>query len=141
MQLIYNGMYCYGGPQSHSSYCWLRVYTAPDQAVVIATEVADNPGISITNAVESLATQVAQRFAIPFDTLTWIEHYPERIVNGGRLTIPESFDQVTFMQGPTGFDRPEWRHLQQSQVEALIGEAIAPLPQRSKRTATQREAQ
>jgi hypothetical protein len=138
MHLIYNGLYCYGVPQGHSSYCWLRVYTAPDQAVVIA-EVEDNPGMSITNAVESLTTQVVQRFAVPRDHLVWIEHYPERTVDGGRLRIPEMMDQVPFMQGPGGFDRPEWRHLKKAQFEAMIGQPMASLPQRPKRTTVQRE--
>jgi hypothetical protein len=133
MHLIYNGIYCYGGPQNHSSYCWLRVYTAIDQTVVIATEVEDNPGMSITNAVAALATEVARRFAIPLDGLTWIEHYPERIVEGGRLRIPEMLDQVSFMPGPAECARPEWRHLQKAEVEAMIGQPIAPLPRRPAR--------
>jgi hypothetical protein len=49
---------------------------ADGRTVVIATERPDNPGTSVTNAAEELASQVCQRFDIDPDKLVWIESYP-----------------------------------------------------------------
>ena len=43
--------------------------------VVVCSEIAENPGPSITNAAETLAGLVCDRFAIPKEKLIWIEHY------------------------------------------------------------------
>jgi hypothetical protein len=42
------------------SKCRLRIYEAPARAVVIATELPENTGTSITNAAEHLATLVVK---------------------------------------------------------------------------------
>lgn len=44
--------------------------------MVIATELSDNPGVSVTNFAEGLATLVCRRFSIDPEKLIWIEHYP-----------------------------------------------------------------
>ena len=62
--------------------------------MILCTELATNPGQSITNAAEQLATAACRRFAIPFNKLIWIEHYNEESYKGrGR---EESFDLVEF---------------------------------------------
>lgn len=43
--------------------------------VVIATELEDNLGMSITNAVEWVASQVCRAFNIEPSRLVWFEHY------------------------------------------------------------------
>jgi len=127
MQLTYDGLYHYWGYHGCPSRCWLRIYKAPGQAVVVATELADNPGTSITNMAEVLATHVCQEFGLPLDDLMWIEHYPERCFLGGRPRLPASFDHVTFAAlTAQGLQRPEWRRLSQAQVETLIEQALTP---------------
>jgi len=61
--------------------------------VAIVTELSDNPGMSITNAIEDVALAVCERTGIPFKDLVLIEHYPKRGV--GEIN-KETFDLVTF---------------------------------------------
>jgi hypothetical protein len=92
---------------------------------VIATELQDNPGTSITNIAEHLASHVCERFAIDPDKLVWIETYGypapgdrERTydrVTFTRRTQPERtiwFPTVTRSQPdgwPGYFAEPDWR--------------------------------
>src|SRR6266568_1692317 len=96
MELAYDNIYPYTG--SHDCRCHgrLRIFTAPGRAVVIATEMDDNPGTSVTSMAGPLATQVSQAFGLPLETLVWIEHYPDRGFYAGKPQCPEVFAQVTF---------------------------------------------
>ena len=126
MPLRYDRLYLYRGYHGCPSYCWLRIYTAPDRTVVIATEVDDNPGTSMTNMAAHLATEVTPTFGLPLDALVWIEHYPARRVIGGHPRLPASFDLVTFTWTPLGLRAPQWRRVSKEQVEALMGQRLAP---------------
>src|SRR5207244_3711118 len=106
--------------------CWLRIYTAPDRTVVIATEVNENPGTSITNMAEHLATEVTRTFGLSHDALVWIEHYPARRVLGGYPRLAESLDLGTFTWTPQGLRAPQWRRVSKEQVETLMGQPLAP---------------
>jgi hypothetical protein len=102
--------------------------------VVVATELPENEGASITNAAEELAADVLAGYlperAGEERPFVWIEHYPPR--PGGR---DETFDLVTFehyrlrQELRAGrwrmlLGEPVWRHLAREQVEALIGGAL-----------------
>jgi hypothetical protein len=126
MHLRYDDLYLYRSFNACPSYCWLRIYTAPRQHVVLATEMPENPGISITNAAERLAMEVTRTFGLAFDALAWIEHYPERQGSHGHPPLPASFDLVTFMRTAQGLQRPEWRRLSKVQVEQVLGQPLTP---------------
>jgi hypothetical protein len=58
--------------------CRIEALALPDGRVaVIATELPDNPGMSITNAAEHAATAVCKHLGIDPQRLAWIEHYPQ----------------------------------------------------------------
>ncbi|MEW6687150.1 MAG: hypothetical protein AB1393_13265 [Candidatus Edwardsbacteria bacterium] len=61
-----------------------------DKAVVTLTELPDNPGTSITDAVEIVATEVYRRVLgdVPPNKIEWIEHYP------ASEHFNETFDKV-----------------------------------------------
>ena len=126
MHLRYDNLYLYRGYHGCPSYCWLRIYQAPGQTVVLATEVDDNPGTSITNMAEHLATEVTRTFGLSLGALVWIEHYPDRLVIGGHPRLPASFDLVTFTCTPQGLRAPQWRRVSKEQVETLMGQSLAP---------------
>jgi hypothetical protein len=128
MHLRYDHIYLYRGFHACLSYCWLRIYTTPGQSVVLATEMPENPGTSITNAPERLSMEVTRTFRLALDTLTWIEHYPERQGSHGHPLLPESFDQVTFTHTAQGLQCPEWHRLSQAQVEAMLGQTLPRWP-------------
>ena len=68
--------YRFKGLRNFESWCSLELQRLPDgRTVVIATEVRDNPGTSITNVAEGLALAVCQEYGIDPEQLVWIEHY------------------------------------------------------------------
>ena len=139
MHLHYDALYLYRGFHACLSYCWLRIYTAPGQSVVLATEMPDNPGTSITNAAERLAMEVMRTFGLLFDSLRWVEHYPERQGRHGHPPLPASFDLVTFTPTTQGLRSPEWRRLSQAQIEHMLGQPLTPWPWSETRRSQQQE--
>jgi len=88
--------------------------------IVVLTELASNPGMSVTNAYEDIATHlVKERNLDPFRVI-WFEHYP---AEGQRK---ESFDLVTLtwkMRRAGWLARsPEWHRVSEKLVMELLGE-------------------
>jgi len=99
--------------------CRVRIWERyGEPPVVVATELPDNPGMSITNAAAQLAADVWDLLGCPERGLTWIEHYPQQ---GPEPHERESFAAVSFTWTGGSFSEPQWRHLTQEAVEALIG--------------------
>ena len=93
-------------------HCGLAILPRPDgRVVVVATECDDNPGTSVTNVAEELATVVVTTFRIDPAKLVWIEHYPPGKIHGKR----EDWDLASFtVKRDAGgqflaFDDPVWQ--------------------------------
>ena len=97
----YFGEYQYKGLWGCNCICYLEV----QDHLVIATELDQNQGTSITNFAEHLATQVCEQFNIPKNQLVWIEHYPDNHYRS------EEYDLVTFTLVNGIFKKPQWRPL------------------------------
>lgn len=69
-----------------TAFCRIRI----NGNTVVATELPDNTGMSITNAAEEVALLVCHNYSIPLSELVWIEHYPHR------AGLDEGFDRVEF---------------------------------------------
>jgi hypothetical protein len=65
VDVVFHGLFAF----DRRSVCELRVFEARDRRVVVATEVADNPGMSVVNAIESLARDVERDFGSLSTTL------------------------------------------------------------------------
>ncbi len=94
--------------------CWIEAIALKDRRVaVFATERADNPGMSITNAIELLAAAVCKLLHISPSDLVLIEHYDPRSYHD--MERAETFDLITFEStGPDGnaaFASPSWRRM------------------------------
>ena len=106
--------YPYTGYHGCQSVCDLELIVAPDAAAfVLCTEIPDNPGTSVTNMADQLATKVCrENRAINPTRLTWVEHYPEREHRLSR--VPPVWAQVRFTDynANTGtFRRPDWNFI------------------------------
>ena len=112
--------YKFKGFHGCDSKCDIEIIRRGDgKIVVIATELDDNPGTSITNIVETLATEICQAHDIKHFDLIWIEHYPER---GRYSRLPESWDLVTFnMLTGQGLSDPRWNRLDVSELQRIRG--------------------
>ena len=102
--------------------CRIEATKLPDgRIVVIATELADNPGMSITNAAEYVATDVCEALGIAPHQLIWIEFYgyPASPSFGRKRT----YDLVTFAtmtpEGRPIFHEPRWRPMNEGDWKTL----------------------
>jgi len=101
---------------------------------VVATELAENPGTSITNMSEFLAAEIiARHFPDRFETeipVIWLEQYPrtaeERRQGVSAFSHAEFISFTPCVEYLGGIKRirigqPTWRHVDETEVEALIG--------------------
>jgi hypothetical protein len=139
-EVIYDGPWHYRGYHGVRSVCYLRLYQpiALQSAIAVFTELADNPGTSVTNRIEVLVTLVWEFLQKPADAPIVIEHYPNRgVYNPARdkwaerqpasklWQFPESFDIVEFARKPDGsFEKPRWRRIPRAEAEKLIGQRL-----------------
>ena len=135
MRLTEDYIHAFRGPSGVRSSCRVRLYI-PDVAkpgedfgdapVVIVSELANNPGTSVTNAVEQIAAEVM----VAHDLKTapvFVEHYPLEATGGHE----ETFDLVVFARHEVrevlraGIRRkelgsPTWKPLDRYAVEVLV---------------------
>ncbi len=104
-----------------------------DHHVVVLTELADNRGQSVTNAIEQLAGEVILANALPSNETVVIEHYPAE----SRPPNPETFDLVTFANREPEtvlragvwrieLGEPSWLRVDRETVETLVGQPLRP---------------
>ncbi len=92
--------------------CRLRIYKITfDQAVVIVSELDDNPGRSITDEALTLIHFVCNEFGLSPTKTMWLEHYP-----AGYLKEEETYDEVVRLQSYTYSKR-----MSKQKLEALLG--------------------
>lgn len=130
----------------------LQVFRRADQkVVVVASELIDihgvesNPGISVTDGIEQIATAVFDHLGFQFDYL--IEHYPQHgsMLNLARSDIRKRELQERFHLITLKWDNSRnayqvdhagsewaWKQINRTMVEDLIGEQfyVHPTPGR-----------
>ena len=106
--------------------CRYRVYRSDSGTVVIvATELPDNPGVSVTNWAEYLATEFRWLHMTQGEALIWIEHYPGRPSKyDPSMMIDEKFDRVLMRWNGTSYEEPEWKPFDRAEIERLIREPL-----------------
>jgi len=95
--------------------CRVELWGHPEQALVIATEIPENTGKSITRVVTELAAEVVRAFRLDWLGLTWISHHPTRSV-----VHPETFYKVDMKWTGSGFIEPLAREISLFEVEKLF---------------------
>jgi hypothetical protein len=93
-----------------ATYCRLRVWRKGFHSVALATEIAGNHGLSVTNNIENVVAYVWRHYG----KATVIEHYDENSWEGRRGA--ETFDLVT-VDDSAG---THWTHLGYDELAALI---------------------
>lgn len=102
-------LYNYKGYGGCDSVCDIVIHNN----IVIATELEDNKGTSITNIAEGLATQVCKEFNIDPEKLIWVEHYFSSVA-----LKQETFDIVEFTFLENGeCVKPKWRRSTEAEFE------------------------
>ena len=109
--------YDYKGFWNCDSCCDIEVHRRSDgKYVFVATELRDNPGTSVTNFAEHIATAMRSRYGLKPEDVIWVEHYPE-----AKNRRKEDFDLVHFlgMEGDS-FRTPVWTRITEQAVDGLI---------------------
>ena len=124
--------YRFRPPHRCDAWCGLEILKATEaRTAVIATELADNPGMSITNACEYLASRVCAEFSIDPTELVWIEHYTYPAPGGENRRL-RSYDRVTFRVPVSRQEalvaEPQWRPMSEQDWRELGLEPRAPGP-------------
>lgn len=103
--------YDFAGLNGFPSKCGLRIYSRDgDVMVIVFTELSYNPGTSVTNAIEILATKVYRRSFIkwPPKDFIFIEHYP-----ADEHREKDTYDLVRMEWDGNEFKFPKWSPLSQ----------------------------
>lgn len=90
-------------------FCLLRIYQDRDHdelRTVMLSEVAGNPGPSVTNCFEHLATGIAKQYGLIAGHTVFIDHYPAH----------QSFARVHMLWTGRDFQPGEWQRLNDTEV-------------------------
>jgi DNA-directed RNA polymerase subunit H (RpoH/RPB5) len=107
-------IYSYKGYYDCDCKCDIQRYSD----LVIATELKDNNGTSITNCAEKIAKEICEKYNIKMKDLVWIEHYD----NSTFSQMREYYDRVFFQIEKNEFRSPKWIRLTDEEVNELIEE-------------------
>lgn len=119
-------LFAFKSHNGHDGVCRIELINLTNgRTAVICEEIDENPGISVTNAVEDIAFQVCEQFDVDPQTLVWIEHYETSFLAEGE------WDLVDFGVRPPEayFGQPEWKPLQERDWHSL---GFRPRPKRTK---------
>jgi hypothetical protein len=135
LPLVFDEEQKFGGYFGDPARCRLRIYAVPGQrAVCIATELPDNPGTSITDRAEGLATIAfciaILQFRASEDGIVWIEHHPGRPDDPIEAFRQDLYSRVKFDWDAeqARFCNPRWEHVTRETVEDLIGQPLGGPP-------------
>ena len=112
-------------PSGAAGHCRIRVYEDPGNApLVIASELADNPGPSVTSAAEYIAGQVYRWLECPPQGIYWIEHWGPFSYHdvGFPMGCKEEYSLVDFSQRGATFCNPIWHHLSAEDMAYMLPE-------------------
>ena len=127
-------LFSYLGFHGSRAKCHLRLCP---ESLVIASELPDNPGTSVTNMAEHLATMVCVRFGIDPAALRWVERYPafspkkrpelDRVsftLHRGRERLPPAVRAILWRnecEPEFWFSHPQWTPRADLPEELLTG--------------------
>jgi hypothetical protein len=99
----------------------------------VATELADNPGASVTNAAEGLAAQAWHQFQPQVASPPFlVEHYGQASYDHVPADEPDRFAWVEFAvytwrggaASRASVAAPRWSHITPALVRALTGQVV-----------------
>jgi hypothetical protein len=106
-----------------NSVCGVLILRHAKPVIVVLSEMPNNPGTSVTNRAEAIATLVRAKYLgthLDPSAIRWIEHYPP----GRGIDKDESFDWISFTWHPdiNIYTDPKWRRLDKNDMELVRDE-------------------
>lgn len=83
-------------------------------AVVTQMDMSERPGTSVTNAAETIAEDICNKFKIPYKKLIFIEHYKDESFG------QETYSLVNFDIDCNKFLNPKWKRISLETVAEII---------------------
>lgn len=119
----------FAGYSKINSVCGVLILRHAKPVIVLLSEMPNNPGTSVTNRAEVIASEVRAKYLsthLDPTAIRWIEHYPP----GRGLDKGESFDWLNFTWHPktNQYSDPKWRRLNEDDMELLHSEIIQAIP-------------
>lgn len=124
IQKDFEGLLDYFDRNGKASFCRLELYRGKGacgspRTVAVVTEVADNPGQSITNAAEEIATLITGQFEILPAELIYFEHYyPGSYHDDTQLS--DSYAQVFFLWQNRRAYSAQWEFIDVASVTKFL---------------------
>lgn len=112
-------LYDYKGTWDVPSRCGLKIVTTPRQDVVIVTELyTENPGTSVTEFCNKLATLILKEKGLDPERFCFIVRTPD---NNSKMSFwNEFFAQAHMEWDGEKFGKPRWEKLTKEYVDQLI---------------------
>lgn len=112
-------------------YCRVQLFAASQGAVILLTELPGNPGQTVINAAEWIATALTRQYQLDPQQTIWAEHQVDRN-QANRPPDPsldEYYDQMTFQwaRGADGWQASDvaWSHHSSAAwLEELLGQPL-----------------
>lgn len=100
-----------------NAICHLQILQNENEAVIIATELHTNPGLSITNAAEILANTIISQFDLDPKHTRFIEHYGAASYDDGKAR--DTYDEIIFQwNGKRAFE-PKWHPIELKEIKKM----------------------
>lgn len=100
------------------SFCKVEIVGTNHHALIVMTELKNNPGTSITNRSERIAEEIVHRYGLEPGRCVFVEHYNEHSYNGGRKSDVH-WSIVTYNWQNKRASVPEWKYITTEQFESL----------------------
>ena len=110
----------YNGQWESPSKCGLKVVKRKDgKSLTIVTEIyRQNPGTPVTEWCVPLANQILKVLNENPENFIFVEHTPD--LKSKLSFYEETFDLVTFDWNGNQFENPQWKRLNQEQIDTLM---------------------
>lgn len=108
----------YEGYHGCESFCKVEIYGKNKLALVVMTELKNNPGTSVTNRSEAIASMVVTRYGLAPSRTLFIEHYDHNSYHGGN--DKPTYSMVTYLWEGRRAQAPEWTYIKGEQFQTLL---------------------
>lgn len=118
-----NDWFEYPGYFRSVAHCQLDLFTrggGEKFTIAIVTELAENKGLSITNAIEYIAATIAKKYNLQPKDLVLVEHWHKDNILDEHYSLVR-FKSTKHERDGWKFHEPDWAPLEKSELDRLIG--------------------
>ena len=109
---------------SNEGLCRIEMWQSDDQVLIVATELKDNPGPSVINAVETVYQRLAEAYSLNYENTTLITRFCEESYDYWERDEEEGWTLANIYEvnKPRCKYSVEFTHTSEDYVKAMIAE-------------------